>query len=207
MKIKSLVMLGALSLLFSCQNEQPIADQKETLEQELEITPKILSQIEALSLNPEDVETITTTFPDGSTRTSLLIEGDIAISAAELESMRPVDISNKQYRTYNLVTSPRVIEVIGYTGLGFNQNLTALQQDALTEAVANYNDLNLGLSFNLTFTNDLTNADIIVFQNPNGAGSSCRGRRCGFRCWWCCRFSFCRKPLSICSDLFWYGKL
>ena len=175
MKIKSLVMLGALSLLFSCQNEEPIADQKETLEQELEITPEILSQIEALSLNPEDVETITTTFPDGSTRTSLLIEGDIAISAAELESMRPVDISNKQYRTYNLVTSPRVIEVIGYTGLGFNQNLTALQQDALTEAVANYNDLNLGLSFNLTFTNDLTNADIIVFQNPNGAAGGVAG--------------------------------
>ena len=83
--------------------------------------------------------------------------------------------NTKQYRTYNLVESPRTIEVVGFTGTGFNQNLTAKQQDALTEAVANYNDLNIGLTFNLTFSNDPSSADILIFQNPNGAAGGVAG--------------------------------
>jgi hypothetical protein len=79
--------------------------------------------------------------PDGTKQQFYVVEGDITISAAQLDAMQPGNITTKQYRTYNLVSSPKTINVVGYTGLGFNQNLTEKQQEALEATIANYNAL------------------------------------------------------------------
>jgi hypothetical protein len=75
----------------------------------------------------------------------------------------------KQYRTTNLVSSPRTISVIGYTG-GSNA-LDSTMQTALGWAIDNYNRLDIGLTFTLTFATS-TSADIVVYKTGSGAGGS-----------------------------------
>lgn len=88
--------------------------------------------------------------------------------------MSPADITNKQYRTYNLVSSPRNVNVIGFTG-GGGQGLTSKQRTALQRAVNNYNALNIGLNFTLTFGTNYTPYDIVVYQNSNGQAGGVAG--------------------------------
>lgn len=75
----------------------------------------------------------------------------------------------KQYRTSNLVQSPQTISVIGYTGSGYA--LSSKMQTGLSWAIDNYNALNIGLTFTLTFAAS-TSADIVVY---NGGGSDAGG--------------------------------
>jgi hypothetical protein len=67
------------------------------------------------------------------------------------------------------VSSPQTITVIGYTG-GSNA-LTSKMRTALQMAVDNYNALNMGLSFTLSFSSS-TNADIVVYRVSGSAGGS-----------------------------------
>lgn len=88
--------------------------------------------------------------------------------------MSPAEITNKQYRTYNLVSSPRNVNVIGFTGDG-GQGLTSKQRTALQRAVNNYNALSIGLNFTLTFGTNYNPYDIVVYQNPNAQAGGVAG--------------------------------
>lgn len=57
-----------------------------------------------------------------TTKEEILVEGDIVFSKDQLNRMDPSSITTKQCHTYNLVSSPRTINVIGYTGTGYGQN-------------------------------------------------------------------------------------
>lgn len=118
----------------------------------------------------DDLEQVTLTPPDGSSEDMYLLDGDVAINQKQLTEFRKaLEEGEKQYRTFNLVSSPQTITVIGYTGGTYN--LTSKMRTALQWAVNNYNALNIGLSFSLSFSAS-TNADIVVYRNPfnNGAG-------------------------------------
>ncbi|PHR89470.1 MAG: peptidase [Leeuwenhoekiella sp.] len=178
MKKQFLLFVTGVSLVISCQTDEVTSEVEEIQTENLEITAQTISKIKSLSLNSDDVETITTKFPDGKIETSYLVEGDIAISKSQLESMKVAKTNTKQYRTYNLVESPRVIEVTGYAGNGDPLNLTPKQLEALEAAIDNYNDLGIGLTFNLTITSDiptLLSGDTYVFQNPNGQAGGVAG--------------------------------
>jgi len=174
MKIQKLLGLAAIAAtIISCQKDDvDTAPQTEDSfsSSEISIDKETISKIESLNLNPDGVETITLLHPDGSEKTSLLIEGDLVITPEQLSKMSAGNITDKQYRTYNLVSTPKVIQVVGVSNFAPGFDLTAKQTQALTNAIANYNDLNIGLSFELTFTNDLSNADILIFQQPGDAG-------------------------------------
>lgn len=111
--------------------------------------------------------------PDGSFIENYLIEDDIVMSEEQLHSMSTASITSKQYRTYNLVSTPRTINVIGYTG--GSQALTSKQRTALQYALGNYNALNNGISFTLTFGANYGPYDIVVYQNPNGEAGGVAG--------------------------------
>lgn len=163
-----------VSLLVSCDKDE-ITDQKEVaFEKQEEISPQTLDLISSVHFNNNDVKVIDLLLPDGSTEKTLLLEGDILMSMDQLENMRPDKVTTKQYRTYNLVSSPRTINVIGYTG-GAGQGLTSKQKTALQRAVNNYNALNIGLNFTLTFGTNYSPYDIVVYQNPNGAAGGVAG--------------------------------
>lgn len=46
----------------------------------------------------------------------------------QLKEMKPLRIDSKQYRTYNIISSPRTINTIGYNGTSYVQNLSYKQQ-------------------------------------------------------------------------------
>ncbi|MFV8282557.1 M57 family metalloprotease [Christiangramia marina] len=142
--------------------------------QKLEITDAVRKKVKALNLNSKFIEVVTQQNLEGDTESLFKIEGDILMSPEALFDMEPGNITDKQYRTYNLVSSPSTINVIGYTG-GSNA-LTSKQRSALQRAINNYNDLNIGLSFTLTFgTSNYQSYDIVVYQNKNGQAGGVAG--------------------------------
>lgn len=105
-----------------------------------------------------------------------MLEGDIAISAKQMEEMLDSDIAHKglngeQYRTNNLVSQGRTIRVIGYTGNNAN-GLDSKMQTALQWAVANYNRINTSLNFTLTFGTNYNSYDMVVYRVSGGGGGS-----------------------------------
>lgn len=171
------VVLSTLVLTFfaSCEKEEIVSEQEVSVEQqEQEISQELLELISAQHFNPQDVEMIDMLLPDGSTERTLLLEGDILMSPEQLKRMAPGKVTDKQYRTYNLVSSPSNVNVIGFTG-GSGQGLTSKQRSALQRAINNYNALNIGLNFTLTFGTNYGPYDIVVYQNPNGQAGGVAG--------------------------------
>ena len=105
-----------------------------------------------------------------------MLEGDIAISAKQMEEMLDSDIAHRgvngeQYRTNNLVSQGRTIRVIGYTGNNAN-GLDSKMQTALQWAVANFNRINTSLNFTLTFGTNYNSYDMVVYRVSGGGGGS-----------------------------------
>ncbi len=140
-----------------------------------DLTDDVREQFKALGFDVSDMQIVDLHNPlTGQTERQYLLEGDIYISAETFADMRNSDVHHigavgEQYRTTNLVSSPQTITVIGYTG-GSNA-LTSKMRTALQNAIANYNALNMGLSFSLTFAAS-TNADIVVYRVGGAAGGS-----------------------------------
>ncbi len=171
-------ILGSTILLTSCQKEE-VSETTPTsvaeIEQKDEISKETLEKIAALNFNSNEVETFERTILNGETEESYLIEGDIILSKEQVDEMQPANITTKQYRTYNLVSSPRTINIIGFTGSGYGQGLTSKQQTALQLAVQNFNDLSIGLNFTLSFGTNYSPYDIVVFQESNGQAGGIAG--------------------------------
>jgi hypothetical protein len=139
-----------------------------------QISDDVIAQFKTLGFDVSDIRLISADNPltGKSGKKNYLLEGDIVITPENLEAMIGSDVRHlgavgEQYRTNNLVSSPRTITVIGYTG-GSNA-LTTKMRTALQQAVDNYNALNMGLSFTLTFAAN-TNADIVVYRVGGSAG-------------------------------------
>ena len=180
--IKRLFFLSTLAVSISftsCEKDQSSAtptaeNDMATVEKGLEVTPEVRKKVQDLNLNSKHIEVITQKNLAGETESLFKIEGDILISEDALEEMQPGSITSKQYRTYNLVSSPRMVNVIGYTG-GAGQGLTSKQRSALQRAVNNYNALNLGLNFTLSFGTNYSPYDIVVYQTQNGQAGGVAG--------------------------------
>lgn len=159
------LILAAGIVLFACEQEMEI--EEETLNQE--VSDEVIQKVSSLYFNTDDIKLDKIELPDGSELESYIIEGDIAITPEQLDAMKIIkDTKDKHYRTYNLVNTPQTIDVIGYTGSG--NALSSKMQTALSWAIANYNRLNLGLQFNLTFGTNYQYKDIVVYQVSGGAG-------------------------------------
>ena len=181
MKLKKLpLVLMATGLLFaSCQKEDATPETQELLNNEApasqQVSKEIIEKVANLNLNSDYVEPFELVLPGGKKEASFLIENDIAISVDQLNKLISADIDTKQYRTYNLVSSPRTINIIGFTGTGNGQDLSSKMREALQRAVGNYNDLNMGLNFTLTFGTKYTAYDIVVYKNSNGQAGGVAG--------------------------------
>jgi len=168
------LLLGlSLSVVFlnSCQKDQDLTAADQPV-----ITDDIKANFEDLGFDVSDIEVVTDNNPlTGESETKYLLEQDIMISEQQMKDMLVSEIFHEgvvgeQYRTFNLVSSPQTINVIGYTG-GSNA-LTSKMRTALQWAVANYNRLNIGLNFTLTFGTNYQPYDIVVYRTSGGAGGS-----------------------------------
>ena len=173
-KIKLLSLLVVLSIITSCQKDEVAESNTITNETaDFDVSKEVIDKVADLHFNSKLVEKNKMLLPDGSYMDNYLIEDDIVMSEEQLFSMSSASITNKQYRTYNLVSSPRTINVIGFTG--GSQALTSKQRTALQYALGNYNALNNGISFTLTFGTNYGPYDIVVYQNPNGQAGGVAG--------------------------------
>lgn len=176
------MILAVAGIFFvSCEKEELQQNEKVLENAEVltalpqnELSPEILNKIASLHFNPKGAELGRLLMPDGSFEKTYIVEGDIALSAKQLNGMSSANITDKQYRTFNLVSSPKTVYIIGYTG-GGGQGLTSKQRTALQYAVNNYNALNIGLNFSLTFGTNYDPYDIVVYQNPNGEAGGVAG--------------------------------
>lgn len=140
-----------------------------------EVSDAVRAQFTELGFDASDMRIVENHNPlTGRQESGYLLEGDIYIAPETFDAMRKSRLHHigpvgEQYRTTNLVSSPQTISVIGYTG-GTNA-LTSKMRTALQNAINNYNALNMGLSFTLTFATS-TNADIVVYRVSGSAGGS-----------------------------------
>lgn len=175
-KIKFLALCAiAAGVVTSCQNEE-ISNEVQP-ESSIELTDAQKQGLINAGVNITGAELVKVTHP-GESEKLMIQSGDILLDAdvkklAEQALQTAADGVNKQYRTRNLVSSNNYnISVIGYTGSG--NALTSTMQTALQWAVNNYNRLNIGLNFTLTFAAS-TNADMVVYNNNAGGGGGSAG--------------------------------
>ena len=166
--IAGICMLSSLFLVTSCQNEE--VESQNEITNTTEIPAEILEKIASMSLNPSDVVLRSIEDIDGTTENMYEIEGDILISESQLLNTKIDDgVGSKQYRTFNLVSTPRTIRVVGYTGTQTQFVLNEAARRGLQFAVDNYNQLNMNLRMELVFSGGFTDDDILVFTQTNGA--------------------------------------
>ncbi|WP_286744094.1 M57 family metalloprotease [Roseivirga sp. UBA1976] len=152
-------------------------DQDPTELQQEEISETVKNQFTELGFDVSDIrmskssEVLDPAYEAGN----YVLENDIIITPENLEKMLKSKIEHvgavgEQYRTTNLVNAPRTINVIGYTG-GSNA-LDNTMRTALQWAINNYNALNTGLTFTLTFGTNYQPYDIVVYRVSGGGGGS-----------------------------------
>ncbi len=177
LKILSVAIFAiSLTLFYSCKPDGLQTVEHDLMTQDfeqtpvdLEFQPEVSDHVQTLNMDLENPEVYSFEFPDGTKEDRFLIEGDLALTRADLQKLKEEANGDlRQYRTYNLVSSPRTIRVIGYTGGG--NALTSKMRTSLQWAINNYNALNMGLNFQLSFGTNYGNKDIVVYQVNGGAG-------------------------------------
>ncbi|UII21395.1 M57 family metalloprotease [Fulvivirga ligni] len=170
-------ILMILMVAVSCNDETEVAPPDEPLQ----IGENVMNQFLNLGFDPSDMRS--EMFYNPITKESkpvYVLENDIMVSPEELAEMQKGNDQSQpkteQYRTTNLVTgNPRTITVLGYYATGSNASyLDATMRSALQMAVENYNNLNLGLTFTLSFGTNSAAADIVVYR-VSGAGGGQAG--------------------------------
>lgn len=161
----------AASTFTSCTQEEELQPTDK-----LEINEQVLSQFTDLGFDVSDIEVVNQNGLDGSNEKVFLLEGDIVITQENFAKMLDSDIAHEgpvgeQYRTNNLVSAPRTINVIGYTGNNSN-GLDSKMRTALQWAIANFNRLNTNLNFTLTFGTNYNAYDMVVYRVSGGGGGS-----------------------------------
>lgn len=167
-KIKSILALSFIALtILSCNKDE---ESNQAKQGSLKVTEDVLNKISALSLNNSDVQVIKSTKLDGTTEDAFLVEGDIVITQDQLNKMDlHGGITTEQYRTTNLVSTPKTIKIVGLSGTGTTA-LTPNMVAGLQAAVNRYNNLGLSINFTLTFSSSTTGANIVVRRQTGSAG-------------------------------------
>lgn len=141
-----------------------------------EISDEVLAQFTDLGFDVSDIQMVNHINPlSGESSKQYKLEGDILIPESQMREMLDSDVFHigavgEQYRTNNLVSNNRTIRVIGYTG-GSNA-LDNTMRTALSWAINNYNALNTGLNFTLTYGTNYGSYDIVVYRVSGGGGGS-----------------------------------
>ncbi len=142
-----------------------------------EISDETTEFLNSLDFKIEDAVLGTMQYPDGSTEEVYTVDDDITIHKEQYAELlaQTGQAALRQYRTYNLVNNNQTITVIGYTGNN-SSGLTSNMRTGLRWAIDNYNALNMGLSFSLSYGTNYGNKDIVVYRVANGQ----QGGRAGF---------------------------
>ncbi|HAS45244.1 MAG TPA: peptidase [Microscillaceae bacterium] len=183
--LNSLMAIAIAAFVFSCQQRETNPTNPNA------ITDEIKDQFRSLGFDPSDIRYIKQSNSiTNEVKEGYLLEKDMFITKANFEAMLTSDsksgVNGEQYRTNNLVQRlPRTIRVVGYTG-GSGTISVSVDADNVNDgrasvgalsnrmrtglqwAINNFNNINTGLNFQLSFSSNTSGADIIVFQEFNG---------------------------------------
>lgn len=177
MKTLPFYVLALLFLLASCSKDTMSSNDDEPLAK-LSITEEVIDNLEKAQFNTEDVTSDVITHPDGTSEAVYLVEGDIALTPEKLQKFTHLHskehVHNRQYSTDELVSNNQTIKVLGYRRSSSQYSLSGDMRTALNWSIANYNALNIGLDFELSYgSSNLGDYDIVVYQvHNNQAGGS-----------------------------------
>ncbi len=183
---KQFFILFMLIFAFSCSNENlensEFVFEKSTLLENYQISKDDVESLQKLGfIGSSGVAMERTDYVNNLTYIYYLMENDIEIRKDSLKSMTKEHLKTKQkkeseqFRTTNLVNAPQNIHIIGINI--YHNNL----KQGLINAIENYNNLNIDLTFTLEFRTVRTiyqalaaqnDSDIAVFQSSGGAGGS-----------------------------------
>ncbi|OEK08773.1 peptidase [Flavivirga aquatica] len=176
MKNFKVILIAILSLTFifqSCQKDDVVIDETNELKSESgtdtgKVTKAMLKKLSSFYMNTDNVRTVDFLLPDGTTKPMIQVEGDIMLSEEQVMKMDMGNgLTDRNYRTNNLVSQGRNISIIGFTG-DSGQGLSEKERTGLQWAVNNFNRLNgVSISFTLTFGTDYEDKDMVVYHNPN----------------------------------------
>ncbi len=174
-KITFLVLVAAIFSFQSCEKDEiNNVDQPESksIEANDDVPEAIINKLAEFYMNTDGVKKIDFLLPDGTTTEMYQVEEDILLTEKQILSLNiGSGITDRNYRTNNLVSQGRNISIIGYTG-GSGQGLSSKEQTALSWAVDNYNRLSgVSISFTLTFGTNYQSKDMVVYHNPSASGA------------------------------------
>jgi len=163
-------------LLISCQKEDITETTIEEQVSQQQPSKAQLSKLSKIGVNIDDVTIEDIPLPDG-TMLKHIVSGDITLPLEDLDKYADLEIDQKggkQYHSdYLVAPAYRNIRILGWTGTGSQYDLTSKMQTSLSWAVANYNAIpGNSLNFTLTYGNDQSNVDMVVYRVIGGAGGS-----------------------------------
>jgi hypothetical protein len=159
-------------MMSSCQDDEMANEIDNSI-----VSEEVKDQLKNLGFDPSDAYREEFSNPlNGERGYNYVVEGDILISDKQLEKMSNSELFHtgkfaEQYRTTNLVSQNRTINVIGYTANNAN-GLDSKMRTALQWAVDNYNALNTGLTFTLTYGTNYGPYDMVVYRVSGSGGGS-----------------------------------
>ncbi|MGB3179856.1 MAG: M57 family metalloprotease [Cyclobacteriaceae bacterium] len=178
-KTNLILLIGMLliPIMYSCSPEPDVNPSDPLIDH---ISPEIKVNFTNLGFDVSDIRKEMFTHPVTKiTEEHFILEDDIRFTYDQMLASLGDGTSPgvEQYRTTNLVSVPsgatRTIKVLGYqNGSGDAGTLDASMVTGLQNAIANYNALNLGLTFTLSFGSNTTGQNIVVCRQVGSAGGS-----------------------------------
>lgn len=180
-KILTLALVAcSMTTFYSCKPEatdvmeRELTHDHEEAQMDLGFTEEVTEHVHSLNIDLDKLETYNFEYPDGTVEEKLLLEGDVAMTREEVETLKEeMNGDLRQYRTYNLVSAPRTIRVLGYTGGGYA--LSSKMRTALSWAINNYNAVPTNLHFTLAYGTNVNAYDIVVYRVNNGQAGGVAG--------------------------------
>ena len=172
---KAIALILASTLILSCTPESDVI-------QENDVPDEVLAILDDAGFDAGSTKAVNFTNPlTGESSKQYVVEGDLYFTEGDISELAVNKYlefelpTEEQYRTSALVTgTPRTITVLGYTGSCCA--LTSKMRTALQWAVANYNRLNIGLNFTLSFgSTNWQSYDMVVYNNGQSGGGGSAG--------------------------------
>jgi hypothetical protein len=168
-----MLAVAIAAFTFSCKQQE---NNVNPVQAKNGISQKVIDNFLKLGIDARDAKFGEVTNPlTGEKQIGYTLEGDMFVSEAKYAEMLTGDIkvgpNGEQYRTSNLVNNNQTITVIGYTANNAN-GLSSTLQTGLQWAVNNYNRINIGLNFSLSFGTNYQDKDIVVYSVSGSGGGS-----------------------------------
>ena len=175
-KVVATAIVTATAFLASCSEETGLTSDQTLNDKNLELTESVMAQLQAEGFETARIIDYKNPLAPELDGPRVLLDKDILVEDLDDilgQAAKTFETpTGEQYRTSALVNNNRTYSVIGYTGGG--NALTSKMRTGLQWAVNNYNRLNTGLRFSLSFSAS-TNADMVVYNNNASGGGGSAG--------------------------------